>query len=241
MSKDLVIDYEAHYDRDYFTGQKTYRDAKGVEHKYHGPALEWEFFSTIADSFNRVFPVSGKKILDLGCSAGDFARRLMVNHGADAYGVEISDYAINNCVAEMRGRILKADITTCPDVFGNAFDLITCLDCVEHIYDEDWDKTFDWMLSKSKNIFLLIATASDANDVFVHKKGTPIPQNREGQAISGHIRVETPGFWLRYFKQKSIVVDWFKMYAFQMLREKHPAWLNTGGWRLANTWFLHKP
>ena len=47
---------------------------------------------------------SGSKVLDVGCAKG-FLVKDLVNEGIDAYGLDISDYAIRNCESEVIGRL----------------------------------------------------------------------------------------------------------------------------------------
>ena len=104
----MKIDYEAHYDADYFTGQKTYRAADGSTQLYHGPSLTWDGFEAVADALRLVVP--GGSLLDIGCSAGDLAQRLG-RRGYDAYGCDISNYAVAHAVPEMHGRLAVADLS----------------------------------------------------------------------------------------------------------------------------------
>lgn len=55
---------------------------------------------------------TGDKVLDIGCAKGFLVYDLM-QCGMDAYGIDISDYALKNCHAGVVGRLQK----------GNAIDL----------------------------------------------------------------------------------------------------------------------
>lgn len=251
----MEITYKDHYDDNYFTGKKTYQDAQGNTHVYHGPALVWEGFDFIAAALAKLLPKGS--LLDIGCSAGDLARRIMAR-GFDCYGIEISQYAIKNCVEELRGRIALADITETPEhMWGGpmnaegwcsqlpkTFDTLIATDLLEHIYYEDLDKTFDWMLSKTnKWMFFCVATttAESHKGEFVAKKGEPIPPEFEATAISGHVNVRSFKWWAKYFESKGLEIDWQRMYLFQMQREQHAGWRDTMGWNMMTTFFLRKP
>lgn len=239
----MKINYADHYDEKYFTGKKRYRDGKGAEALYHGPALTWEGFSALADALGPLVP--GKTLLDIGCSGGDFAARMAKVHGYDAYGVEVSEYAIKNCVPSMKGRIALEDITTCPSLLGDnfdfpaRFDVVMATDLLEHIYAEDLDRTFEWMVDKSKRWLFFCVAIADGEE-FVHTKGEVVPLQHERTAVSGHVNVRNWRYWVRYFAEKGLKVRWDLGYLFQMGRELHPGLKNTGGWNMGSTWILEK-
>lgn len=249
----MKIDYEEHYNDAYWQGRKTYKDGQGKEKIYHGPSLAWEGFQFIADTLTPLLPKGS--LLDIGCSGGDLANRLRLN-GFDSYGVDISQYALKNCVEGMRDRVALCDITTCPEVinswhhtedgwpvFPAQFDILMATDLLEHIYLEDLDKTFDWMLSKTKKwMFFCVATAAFDKEVFIAKKGEPIPPEFEGTAVAGHVDVNTFEWWARYFQRsKGLIIDWARMYHFQRRREQIPSWRDTMGWNMNTTFVLQKP
>jgi len=239
----MKIEYASHYDDLYWKGKKTYRDGNGNEQHYHGPGLAWDGFDLVADALKRLLP--GKNLLDIGCGGGDLAHR-MLKRGYDAYGIDISTYAIEHCHTDMRGRLLISNITTCPDLLGipTKFDVVMATDLLEHIYMEDLDTTFDWMVSKANRwLFFLIAIVDGAvgkEGEFVAKRGEPIPLQFEATAISGHVNVRTWQFWVKYFKEKGLTIRWDLQYIFQMYRERNPAWQATGGWNHGSTWILEK-
>lgn len=58
---------------------------------------------------------SGDRVLDIGCAKGFFMRDLMqVCPGLDVYGVDISQYAIENCDPAVKGRVQVANATSLP-------------------------------------------------------------------------------------------------------------------------------
>ncbi len=265
MSKDLYIDYKDHYNSDYWNTKKTYRTPDGKEHVYHNPSLAWDGFQLVVDALKPFIP--GKTLLDIGCGGGDLARRFM-DAGYDAFGIDISEFALQNCHPQMKERLALADITSCPThisafhssgqdadgdtryrVFPETFDVVMATDLLEHIYEEDLDKTFDWMLSKTNRwLFFCVATAQhptnpfyeDNKIEFCHKKGQPIPIEFEATAISGHINVRHWKYWAKLFRAKKLEIQWGSMYMFQMARECDQGWRNTGGWNLQTTWLLEK-
>jgi SAM-dependent methyltransferase len=241
----VKIDYEAHYDDAYFTGQKTYKAADGSTQLYHGPSLTWDGFEAVAEALRLV--LGGRTLLDIGCSAGDLARRLQ-KRGFDAYGCDISNYAVAHAVPEMKGKLAVADITQRPehlDAFHGGshlpdqYDVVIATDLLEHIYEEDLDPTLTWMIERSKRwLFFLVATAAFDKDAFVARKGMPIPPEFEATAVSGHVNVRSWKYWVKKFREQGAEIRYDLMYIFQMQREMNPAWRDTMGWNMHTTFIL---
>jgi SAM-dependent methyltransferase len=241
----MKIDYQEHYDDAYFTGQKTYTAADGSTQTYHGPSLTWDGFDGVADALRLV--LGGPTLLDIGCSAGDLARRL-ARRGFEAYGCDISQYAVAHAVPEMRGKLAVADITQLPEhltafqggaTLPDQYDAVIATDLLEHIYEEDLDTTLGWMIQRSKRwLFFLVATAAFDKDVFVAKKGMPIPAGYEATAVSGHVNVRSWKYWVKKFRDHHVDVRYDLMYIFQMQREMNPAWRDTMGWNMHCTFVL---
>jgi len=76
-----------------------------------------------------------KTVLDVGCGKGNLVlwlRRL----GIEAYGVDISDYALENAHEPIKRYLSKADTTNLP-LKDKSFDLVTTFDLLEHIREGD--------------------------------------------------------------------------------------------------------
>lgn len=247
----MLVNYSTFYDDKYWTGRKTYQSLDGATHLYHGPGLAWEGFQLCVDALAPLVP--GKSALDIGCGGGDLVQRL-IPKGFDAYGVDVSEHAVKNCSPEMKYRLALTDITTCPEhlypantpepagPFPNKFDLILATDLLEHIFIEDLDRTFDWMVSKSNRwLFFCVAVTDSYKSEFVHKKGEPVPIQHQATAVSGHVNVRFWGWWGQYFRaRKDITIRWDLMYIFQLTREKHKDWKATPGWDMGTTFVLEK-
>jgi len=73
-----------------------------------------------------------KKILDVGCGFGYFLS-LCDSLGIETYGLEISDYAINQAKRFTRAKIFKERRF----LKLNHFDVITAFDVLEHLNDDE--------------------------------------------------------------------------------------------------------
>jgi len=83
--------------------------------------------------------LSGKKVLDIGCGAGILTEAL-ANQGAKALGIDMSDAAIQAAKEHAQGlatppeyQTISAETLT--KTQSKSFDVITCLECLEHVPD----------------------------------------------------------------------------------------------------------
>lgn len=259
----LFVDPRTFYDAEYWLSAKKYHTPDGEQHVYISPAVGgWHGFQYIAEAIAPLLPPREgghrKTLLDIGCGGGDLAGRLM-DLGYSSYGCDISEFALENSVDPMRGRLALADVTTCPErlepfrgqmgewpdrvgEFPGQFDIIISSDFLEHVFLSDLEATFNWLLARCKRwLFFCVATAGSPDKTeFVHEKGKPVPLEWEATAISGHVNVRRWEWWVAFFESKGLRVDWQKGYLFQMLRERNPPWRDTMGWNMETTWFLEK-
>jgi SAM-dependent methyltransferase len=76
------------------------------------------------------------RILDAGCGTGALLDRLESRPGADVYGLDFSGQALAYTRQRGHGRLVQGDLTRLPFPDGT-FDVITALDVVEHIREDE--------------------------------------------------------------------------------------------------------
>src|SRR3954471_2768032 len=108
--------YDAHYYAHY-CGERAYRrDASWLE-----------FFGGIAEQIvARIAPAS---VLDAGCAMGMVVESLR-DRGVEAFGVDVSDYAIASVRADVRPFCWTGSILA---PFPRRYDLIVCIEVLEHL------------------------------------------------------------------------------------------------------------
>lgn len=106
----------------------------------------------IANTIKKLYP--GRVILDYGCAMGYivYALRLL---GVEAYGYDISEYAIKNAHPSVRKR-LYLDRTKIPDV-----DTILGKDVMEHIPYYYIDEELRWMAGHCREACFIIPLGDD--------------------------------------------------------------------------------
>jgi ubiquinone/menaquinone biosynthesis C-methylase UbiE len=82
----------------------------------------------IANHFNLHY---GSQTLDIGCAKGFLVHELLVLH-KDAYGIDISDYAVRNCHPSVVGRIHLGNCVELPFP-DNSFHAVTAINVVHNL------------------------------------------------------------------------------------------------------------
>lgn len=77
--------------------------------------------------------VGGIKILDIGCFTGDFLE-ILNEKGADVYGLELQDRAVEIANMKLPGRVYKADVMS-NDFPALEFDVVSLFGLIEHVVD----------------------------------------------------------------------------------------------------------
>lgn len=107
-----------------------------------------EFFGGIADNIVRgLHPAS---VLDAGCAIGMLVEQLR-KRGVDAYGVDISEYAISQMPDEVREHCWVGSLA---EPLPRRYDLVTCIEVVEHMPAAESRKAIDNLCAASDRVLL---------------------------------------------------------------------------------------
>ena len=115
-----------------------------------------------------------KTVLDIGCAYGELVKGL-TQMGVNAYGIDGSDYAINNSDPSIRSKLFKVNLNSDPFPFEDKmFDVIGSFYSVEHIHDIDFfseelrrtlkDDGVAWFLTPNEGL-----EGRNDTDVFTNK------------------------------------------------------------------------
>ena len=137
--------------------------------------------------------------------------------GIEAEGFDFSKWAVEHPYYRCRKEWLRLHDATEPWPYGDRqFDLVICLDTLEHIYEEDIDFVMDEMYRVSRRwVFLQIATVDGMREQgFILRKGEPIPLDRDPRTWAGHVTVCTEEWWYDRLDRDDWVprrdlVNWF--------------------------------
>lgn len=147
---------EKQYAKGYFTGdpsKKAYEDYRHDE--WYIKANHSKFLSHL-----KKHKPSGK-LLDIGCAMGYFVD-LALKNGYDAYGIDVSDYAINIAKKTLGDRVQEGTIDTVKYT-KNSFDIITLFDVFEHLNDPIGDILKMREFLKTDGIILIATGNTDSS------------------------------------------------------------------------------
>lgn len=131
--------YTAEYfDKDYFlpgTGKNTFQFP-----------FEWQNngYECMQMAKNIKEILHPQRILDVGCAFG-FQVKACCYLGIDAYGCDISRWAVEHCVEGAKGRLEACDVRDGLPYADGRFDGITCSQTLEHIEDYYLDHVVEEM------------------------------------------------------------------------------------------------
>jgi SAM-dependent methyltransferase len=194
-----AIDPATHYEDGYFgEKERLFLNRDGLPEAYYGPARAWEGYEHVLDALLPLLNPRPASVLDLGCASGDFVRRCW-GRGIPSRGIDISKDAIEHPVsAELAGFLQQGTVAEAASLCPDGADLVTALDLLEHIYHDEVPASLEAIGKTTKRYFFAcVCTAVPAlNEVWIAKKGAPVPPEREWQAISGHVTCLPWNWWV---------------------------------------------
>jgi len=114
------------FDKEFFDGERKFG--------YGGFSYNPMYWSGVVKDFCDYYHLNeGSKILDVGCAKGfmlyDFHK---LNLNLDLYGIDISKYAIDNCVPEVKNKLQIANAIKLP-FEDNFFDLVISINTIHNL------------------------------------------------------------------------------------------------------------
>lgn len=126
-----MIESNKEFSKDYFdAGTSGLGKYSSYEAERFYPA-----FTRMVAELQKTLP--GKKVLDVGCAKGFLVDELR-KKGYEAYGTDISEYAIKNCPPGISSFLQVCDLNTDRFAFPDAsFDIIICMGTLEYVKNQD--------------------------------------------------------------------------------------------------------
>ena len=140
----------------------------------------------------------GSKVLDIGCGKG-FLVKDLIDLGIDAYGLDISEYAVNNCENSVTGRIHLGNAKKLP-FKQSSFDFVISINCIHNLSRKNCIVALKEISRVSKNNKSFVQV-----DSYDNKKQKKIFLDWVLTAVTHYY----PHGWLRLFKQARYKGDWF--------------------------------
>jgi 2-polyprenyl-3-methyl-5-hydroxy-6-metoxy-1,4-benzoquinol methylase len=152
------------YDRDYYE--------TGFRIPYRRDVPHWlQFFDQVALGIIGEF--NPQTVLDCGCAHGFLVERLR-ERGVDAWGIDISEYAISQAHPSIAQFVGVMDVTQLPD---RRFDVITCIEVLEHLTPGNGWRAVEAMTRNTDVI--LFSSTSTPDDEPTHENVQPFAYWRQ--------------------------------------------------------------
>lgn len=131
------------------------------------------------------------KVLDIGCGKGFLVNDLMNSCKIDAYGIDISEYALQNSIEEISGRLHLQDMRNLvfPD---SSFDVVLCINTLHNLSKTDAYiaiKEMNRVVKTKEKIFIQVDSYRSNEDLKVF----------EDWVLTAKLYM-TPSDWLSFFK-----------------------------------------
>jgi SAM-dependent methyltransferase len=165
------------YDRFYYAH---YFGADGNE-EYKRDDRWLEFFGSIADRI--VADIEPRTVLDAGCAMG-FLVEALRDRGVEAYGIDVSDYALEQIREDIKPYCSRASVT---DPLPQRYDLIVCIETLEHLTPADSERAAA-NLSAQTDDLLFSSTPSHFKEI-------------------SHLNVRPPEYWAELFARQGMFHD----------------------------------
>ncbi len=114
-----------------------------LAHRWWDPESEFKPLHKInplrLDWINQIIPLQDKRVLDVGCGGGILAES-MAHHGAQVTGIDLSDKALSVAKLHLiesgfQVSYRKISAEELANEAPHSFDLVTCLEMLEHVPD----------------------------------------------------------------------------------------------------------
>jgi SAM-dependent methyltransferase len=149
-----------------------------------------------------------KTHLDIGCAFGALVM-YMRQMGVESYGFDFSEYAIKNAFLEARPFVKVASLLEYES--DKQFDLVTCVEVVEHLMPEDEDAAIDKICSLGKHVYF--SSENNPNDP-THYNANPLGHWIDAFRERGYVSTYAPSIGVphgRLFVKAETYKDLSKM------------------------------
>jgi predicted TPR repeat methyltransferase len=164
----------------------------------------WMPERSLREAMSIIQSIEFDSVLDFGCAKGFLVKALNLL-GKNAEGIDISDYAIENCDPAVKSFVSTKPIS---DIKDGTYDLLVTKDVLEHIPKSDLPDLMLEFRRVAKSIFLIVPLG-EQNRYRI----------REYELDSTHVVRENEDYWLSLVLNAGFKVTFFD-YRCGYLKEK---------------------
>ena len=152
------VDIARKFGKDFFDGDRKVG--------YGGFRYNSKYWNQVVKDIAEYYKLkSGDKILDIGCGKGfmlyDFSK---LNPKFEIFGLDISEYAIKNCIEPLKGKLQVGNAISLPYP-DNHFDLVISINTHHNLDGEDIIKAFNEVERVTKkNSFIVLDAYSNEKE-----------------------------------------------------------------------------
>jgi O-antigen biosynthesis protein len=139
------------------------------------------FFGSVAEHI--IADLTPATVLDVGCALG-FLVEALRDRGIEAYGIDISEFAIAHARDDMKEFVTLGSAL---EPFGRRYDLITCIEVLEHLSPAEAQRAVANICAHTDHV-LFTSTPHDYSE-------------------ETHINVRQPEYWTRLFARHGLFRD----------------------------------
>jgi len=150
------------------------------------------------------------KVLVLGCARGYMVQAFR-EKGVEAFGVDISEWAISNGAETVKEHLYCGDICDLSMWEDNEFDLVVALDVLEHIHVPDLYTAIKEATRVGKNVVLDVPTRPNDDD----------PDQSHGTDKT-HVSIYSKDWWVTEFMHKGVEPIHVQEYLYPQVRADSP-------------------
>ncbi|MBE3094953.1 MAG: class I SAM-dependent methyltransferase [Actinobacteria bacterium] len=137
------------------------------------------------------------KVLDIGCSKGYLIYDLL-NLGMDAYGIDISKYAIDCSPPEIRWRLKEGDAKDLHKYKDKQFDLVISINTIHNLREDDCRKAIREIQRIGKHAFIMVDSYRNEEE-----------RQRIMEWNITALTIKSDSEWKELFKEEGYTGDYF--------------------------------
>lgn len=187
-----AIEIARQYGEMYFDGPR--------EYGYGGYRYDGRWIPVARDIIEHFALEPGMRVLDIGCAKGFLVKDLMACcPGLEAFGLDISAYALRNCPAEIVGRLHLVDCVSLPFP-DKSFDAVLSINTLHNLERPDVVRALREIVRVSRN-----------GKAFVQVDSYHTPEQRAlflDWVLTAKFH-DYPRGWLEVFREAGYTGDWF--------------------------------